>query len=221
MRVPTADRRILEESEMLKKARAEASAGEKRSERGKGIPQAVLDSSHQIWLAGLGAFAKAQQGGKQVFDMLVKQGEQLEATTRTAASHTAEAAREAAKAKAKEMQAMAGGTWDKLEQVFENRVARALGRLGVYTSSDVERLTERVNELSEAVNALLKAQGIERKPKSAARKMGKSAKHNAARAAATSGSSATESAAETVSTASKTARKRVKTAGRNAKAAIE
>src|SRR6266566_338915 len=152
---------------MLKKARAEAGAGVKRPEGGKGIPQAVLDSSHQIWLAGLGAFAKAQQGGKQVFDMLVKQGEQLEAKTRAAASQTADAAREVAKAKAKEMQAMAGGTWDKLEQVFEDRVSRALARLGVYTSSDVERLSERVNELSEAVNALLKAQGIRRKPPAA------------------------------------------------------
>ncbi len=35
---------------------------------------------------------------------------------------------------------MAGGTWDKLEQVFEDRVARALSRLGVHTQSDVERL---------------------------------------------------------------------------------
>ena len=166
---------------MLKKARAEAGARAKQPEGIKGISQAVLDSSHQIWLAGLGAFAKAQQGGKQVFEMLVKQGEQLEAKTRTAASQTAEAARDAAKAKAKEMQTMAGGTWDRLEQVFEDRVARALGRLGVYTSSDVERLSERVNELSEAVNALLKAQGIERKrPASPVKKMVK----GAARAAA-------------------------------------
>ena len=76
-----------------------------------------------------------------------------------AAAQTAEAARGAAKAKAKEMQSMAGDTWDKLEQVFENRVARALGRLGVYSAADVKRLTERVDALSEAVNALLKAQG--------------------------------------------------------------
>src|ERR1700730_17896661 len=149
---------------MLKKAKAEAQGGHKQGGAEKGISKAVLESSHQIWLAGLGAFAKAQQGGKQVFDMLVKQGEILEAKTRSAASQTAEAAREAAKAKAKEMQTMAGGTWDKLEQVFEDRVSRALARLGVYTSSDVERLSERVNELSEAVNALLKAQGTPRKP---------------------------------------------------------
>ena len=206
---------------MLKKARAEAGAGVKRPESGKGIPQAVLDSSHQIWLAGLGAFAKAQQGGKQVFDMLVKQGEQLEAKTRTAASQTAEAAREVAKAKAKEMQAMAGGTWDKLEQVFEDRVARALGRLGVYTSADVERLTERVNELSEAVNALLKAQGIERRPPSPVGKTVKGARRKASRTAAKPVSSATDTAAKTVSSATKTVRKTAKTAGRLASAAIK
>jgi poly(hydroxyalkanoate) granule-associated protein len=167
---------------MLKQAKAQA--GAKQSGGDKGISKAVLESSHQIWLAGLGAFAKAQQGGKQVFDMLVKQGEVLEAKTRNAASQTADAAREAAKAKAKEMQTMAGGTWDKLEQVFEDRVSRALSRLGVYTSSDVERLSARVNELSEAVNALLKAQDVRpqaaatsarRKAGSAARDPGKSA----------------------------------------------
>jgi poly(hydroxyalkanoate) granule-associated protein len=139
---------------MLKKAKAELGSGE--SDPTKGLAQAVLDSSRQIWLAGLGAFAKAQQGGAQVFESLVKQGEGLEAKTRGVAAHTAEAARGAAKAKAKEMQAIAGGTWDKLEQVFEKRVERALGRLGVYSAADVRKLTERVDELSERVNALLK-----------------------------------------------------------------
>jgi poly(hydroxyalkanoate) granule-associated protein len=147
---------------MLKKAKAEF--GSKPVEQAKNLSQAIRESSHLIWLAGLGAFAKAQEGGKQVFDTLVQQGEGLEAKTRAAAAGTAEAARDAAKAKAKEMQAMAGGTWDKLEQVFENRVARALGRLGVYSAADVKRLTERVDALSEAVNALLKAQGIKRAP---------------------------------------------------------
>ena len=59
--------------------------------------------------------------------------------------------------KAKEMQQMAGGTWDKLEQVFEDRVARALSKLGVYTQNDVQRLAARVDELADAVNKLMKA----------------------------------------------------------------
>ena len=207
---------------MLKKAKAEAQGSSKQGGADRGIPKAVLESSHQIWLAGLGAFAKAQQGGKQVFDMLVKQGEVLEAKTRSAAAQTADAAREAAKAKAKEMQTMAGGTWDKLEQVFEDRVSRALARLGVYTSSDVERLSERVNELSEAVNALLKAQGIRRKPPaSAARRMVKGAVRNATRTAAKTVSGATNSAAKTVSTATRTAKKTMKTATKLAKAALK
>jgi hypothetical protein len=53
------------------------------------------------------------------------------------------------------MQQMAGGTWDKLEQVFEDRVARALSKLGVYTQNDVQQLVERVDALSEAVNRLI------------------------------------------------------------------
>ncbi|HEX8009454.1 MAG TPA: phasin family protein [Casimicrobiaceae bacterium] len=159
---------------MLKKAKAKH--GSNPVEQAKNLSQAILDSSHKIWLAGLGAFAKAQQEGGKVFDALVQQGESVEAKTRAAAAGAAEAARDAAKAKAKEMQAAAGETWDKLEQVFEKRVARALGRLGVYSAADVKRLTERVDALSEAVNALLKAKGTRPvtpaggKPKVAAKK---------------------------------------------------
>jgi len=143
---------------MLKKAKAamEGTAGTGPKE----LAQSVFDSSHHIWLAGLGAFARAQAEGMKVFEALVKQGERLEQKTKQAASDTAAAARGAAKAKAKEMQEMAGGTWDKLEQVFEDRVERALSKLGVYTQNDVQRLAARVDELSDAVNRLLKSSGV-------------------------------------------------------------
>jgi poly(hydroxyalkanoate) granule-associated protein len=143
---------------MLKKAKAEATgkpAGENRD-----LSQAVLDSSRQIWLAGLGAFARAQAEGTKVFETLVKQGETLESKTRKAASDTAAMARGAATAKVKEVQKGVGGTWDKLEQVFEDRVERALSKLGVYTQNDVVRLSQRVDALSEAVNELIKATGV-------------------------------------------------------------
>ena len=63
---------------------------------------------------------------------------------------------------------MAGGTWDKLEQVFEARVARSLSKLGVHTQKDVQRLTERVDALSDAVNELIKATGAKPKGRRAA-----------------------------------------------------
>ena len=165
---------------MLKQAKSET--GPKAAEQAADLSQSVLNSSHQIWLAGLGAFSRAQQEGMKLFETLVRQGERLEQHTRRTAVETAEAARGAAKAKAKEMQQMAGGTWDKLEQVFEDRVARALSKLGVYTQNDVQRLAERVDELSEAVNALLTAKGIEVAPK--ARKPAKTAAKKAAKNAA-------------------------------------
>ncbi len=139
---------------MLKKAKAESKKHDVREKTD--ISQAVLDSSHQIWLAGLGAFARAQQEGTKVFETLVRQGERLQNRTKQVATEAAAAARGAATAKAKEMQHMAGGTWDKLEQVFEDRVARALSKLGVYTQNDVQKLAERVDVLAAAVNKLMR-----------------------------------------------------------------
>lgn len=195
---------------MLKKAKAEL--GAKSAGLGQGLSKSVLESSHQIWLAGLGAFAKAQEGGAKVFETLVKQGEVLEARTRKAAAQTADAARGAAMSKAKEMQAMAGGTWDKLEQVFEDRVSRALAKLGVHTSSDVDRLSERVNQLSEAVNALLKAQGVRTKSPAAPAAGRKTKARKAGRTAA-------KSADAGASTRTGTAKKSGKTTAKHAGAA--
>jgi len=178
---------------MLKKAKAQLAAGESgaANEMGKDaardLAQGVLDSSHQIWLAGLGAFSQAKQEGAKFFETLVKQGEELQDRTKRAATETAAAARGAATAKAKEMQQMAGGTWDKLEQVFEDRVARALSKLGVYTQNDVQRLAARVDELAAAVNKLVKAPaggGAATSPKPAAKRTKRAGKRKAAAAPA-------------------------------------
>lgn len=204
---------------MLKKAKAGVAGNDRRESRD--MSQAVLDSSRQIWLAGLGAFSRAQAEGMKVFETLVQQGEVLESKTKRAASDTAAAARGAAKAKVNEVKQGVGGTWDKLEQVFEDRVARALSKLGVHTQSDVERLTERVDVLSEAVNELIKATGVKPKrrppPASTVERMVKGAVSSAARTA----SSAARTATGAMSTASKTARKTVRTATKIAKATLK
>lgn len=199
------------------RAKAESSSGGKPKEQD--LQQSVLESSRQIWLAGLGAFSKAQAEGMKVFDTLVRQGEALETKTRHAASETAAAASGAAKAKAREMKAMAGGTWDKLEQVFEDRVARALSKLGVYTQSDVERLAERVDALSDAVNELIKATGVKpkrRPPASPVQKMVKGAVKSAARTA----SSAARTATGAVGAATRTAKRTARTARKVVKGAL-
>jgi poly(hydroxyalkanoate) granule-associated protein len=106
----------------------------------------VMDSAQQIWLAGLGAFSKAQDE-----DTLVKQGEALETRTR----HVAEATMETARDQASKTFEAATGKFDRLEQVFEARVHKSLNRLGVLTSKDVEALSAQVAELADAVRALM------------------------------------------------------------------
>ena len=61
---------------MLKKAKEAAAQGNAAS-GSKDLAQAVLDSSHQIWLAGVGAFMRARQEGGKAFESLVQQGEKL------------------------------------------------------------------------------------------------------------------------------------------------
>ena len=112
----------------------------------------IRESAQQIWLAGLGAFAKAQQEGNKVYDALIREGEAIQKKTRKVTED-----------KVTEMASKATGTWDKLEQVFENRVARALNSLGVPTKADVAQLAKRVAELKAEVEKLNKT------PKSAAK----------------------------------------------------
>ncbi|HEX6829199.1 MAG TPA: phasin family protein, partial [Burkholderiales bacterium] len=45
----------------------------------------VKESGHEIWLAGLGAFSKAQEEGGKVFEALVKEGVTLQKRTQAAA----------------------------------------------------------------------------------------------------------------------------------------
>jgi len=120
--------------------------------------QAVRDSAQEIWQAGLGAFAKAQQEGTKLFEALVKEGEGLSKKTRSVAEGkinevTGNVSKAATQISSK-AQAQATEAWDKLEQVFEDRVARALNRLGVPTQRDVQTLAKRVEELTASVHAL-------------------------------------------------------------------
>ena len=126
--------------------------------------QAVRESAQEIWQAGLGAFAKAQQEGTKMFEALVKEGEGLSKKTRSIAEGrinevTGNVSKAASQISSK-AQAQASEAWDKLEQVFEDRVARALNRLGVPTQRDVQTLAKHVEELTASVHSLSGAKPV-------------------------------------------------------------
>ena len=109
-----------------------------------------MNSANQIWLAGLGAFVMTQEEGNKLFEALVKEGEEVEARTLKAADEMVEDM----KGKMEEVRGKATEKLDKLEQAFQDRVARALGQLGVPTNDDIQALSKRVEALSESIQGL-------------------------------------------------------------------
>ncbi len=112
----------------------------------------IRESANRIWLAGLGAYAKTQEEGEKLFQSLVKEGEKVEKQARK----TAEARIEEAKGKVVEFRGKASQQFDRLEELFQERVAQVLNRLGVPTQEDIQELTKRVEALNESIRALKK-----------------------------------------------------------------
>ena len=92
------------------------------------LAKAVRASAAQIWQAGLGAFAKAQEEGSRVLSRLPGKP----------AKHSG----------------------DKLEQVFEERVARALATIGVPDHDELGELRRRVDQLTQQVERLTAAMEV-------------------------------------------------------------
>ena len=117
------------------------------------MSEQMKNSAQQIWQAGLGAFAKAQEEGSKVFETLVKDGSKFQETTLQAQAKMAEAAAKAG-AMASDMGQRASGQFDRLEGIFEERVAKALHSMGLPNAQDMADLQARVDSLEAEVKAL-------------------------------------------------------------------
>ncbi len=120
----------------------------------KNTAKAIMEQAEQIWLAGLGAFAKAQEQSSKLYETLVKEGSALEKATRKLTGNKVEEVRGMVENTVSQVKERATDTWDRLEQVFENRVSKALGTLGIPGREELEQLAKRVDELARAVRAL-------------------------------------------------------------------
>ena len=101
-----------------------------------------------IWLAGLGAFSRAEEEGNKLFDSLVKVGEELESTTLESADHTVEKITEKAKESVIE-------TKDKVEKILDQSVNQPLAKIGLATSKDVQHLEKLILQLHTKVDLLV------------------------------------------------------------------
>jgi len=153
---------------MAKKKTLKKKTAAKSSSKIEQLTDPVLDSARDIVRAGLGAFAMAQkesgkvvEQGSALFDKLVAEGARLEKEGKTSLDAGASGVQKGAKSLRNEVESrldaarqQAEDRWDKLESVFEERVSRVMGGLGVPTADDLNRLSAQVESLSRKVAAL-------------------------------------------------------------------
>ena len=139
---------------MVKKVQKKSSAAATAAASASPLSGAIRESAQQIWLAGLGAFSKAQAEGGKAFETLVKEGLSIQRKTQAVAEERISEATSRVSSMASDISSKAAGQWDKLETLFEERVAKALGKLGVPSARDIEGLLERIDSLTSQVQSL-------------------------------------------------------------------
>lgn len=110
----------------------------------------IKDSARQIWLAGLGAYTKAEEDAGRFFERLVHEGEQLENKTRGVVEKQIKTVED----RVGDVRERATGTWDRLEHMFDQRVSGALRRLGIHRREEIEAMERRIEALESELNRL-------------------------------------------------------------------
>jgi poly(hydroxyalkanoate) granule-associated protein len=171
------------------------------------LASSVKESAQQIWLAGMGAFSKAQEEGGKVFEALVKEGVTLQRKTQAVAEEKLGEVTSRMSNMAGDVGSKAGQQWDKLESIFEERVAKSLNKLGVPSAKDVDALIKRIDALSAQVAKLSKAGSVKAEAPAPVAKRPAAKKAAAKKAVATKTVAKTEAKAP-AKTAAKTAAKK-------------
>lgn len=115
----------------------------------------VTESAHQVFLAGLGAAAFAEQEGSKLFGQLVTRGRKVEADGKKRLTQGRKQIDEVTK--------RAGKTVDKLQRELDRRLGKVAQRLGIPNQDQIRLLTERVAELTRKVEGLQKT-GVKATP---------------------------------------------------------
>ncbi len=136
---------------MVKKVNKAAASKKSGGLNPAALAESIKASAQQIYLAGLAQFSKAQQNGGNVFETMVKEGLAVQRKTQAAAEERISEVTNRAAGVASDVAAKATGQWNKLEDIFEDRVSRALNKLGVPSAKDIESLIGRIDALSKQV----------------------------------------------------------------------
>ena len=135
--------------------------------KAKDVQHEVVENAHKVWLAGLGAFAVAEEEGAKFLKNLMEKGEDIETKGKDQLDK--------AKGAATGVKAVAESYWGAIGQTVDDTVTKAFDRVGVPTKDEFKALNKKVAALTKAVETLKKSQAkpVAKKPavrKPAARK---------------------------------------------------
>ncbi len=125
--------------------------------------KALIGPPQQIWLAGLGAFVKAQEEGTKWFEGLVREGTGLKPSSRNLPADQGAKMRNAVQTGMTAFKERTQETWAQLQNLMEERVAAAVSKLSFATRSELNELQARVEELSRELKSL-KVKPVSRVP---------------------------------------------------------
>jgi len=108
--------------------------------------------TQQIWLAGLGAFSRAEEEGTRLFESLVKVGEELESKTTEIVDTTTEAVDEVRE----KVNERVTGTRNKVEKALDDSITQAFSRLGFASHREINELAAHIKSLTTQVEKLTK-----------------------------------------------------------------
>jgi len=139
---------------MAKKPKAQEAKAQEQAKSDENLAGAVRDAAEKIWLAGLGAFAKSRNGTTKSFEALVREGELLQGHTHPFAGESLHEVVSGYRGATGQGAGHPAPSCDRLEQVFEDRVARTLTRLGVPSASEIRELTVLLEALTDRIDML-------------------------------------------------------------------
>lgn len=112
----------------------------------KEVQAGMTESARNIWLAGLGAVALAQESGGKMFEDLVKRGREMEARAKLTPPDMTVTLRGATD--------RAVSAWQQMSKGLDEQVTAALHRMGVPTRSEIATLGKRVELLTASIEKL-------------------------------------------------------------------
>lgn len=137
-------------------ANAVAQQVQDTKETTKGVLAEVKQYTRKAWLAGLGAYARAGQEGYDYFKGLFKAGETVEKDGKKLVNKKMNAVNERVDDLKSDAVQAVEGRLEQIENAFDQRVARALNRLGMPSRHDLDALSVRLEQLSALVEQAAK-----------------------------------------------------------------